>query len=95
MQINDIDNSTIVGNVHIPSKVTSDVDELVKSSTLKLDETHIHEESISDFQDTLVEFSISIPDDIDISEDDTSDFEHVLVESSMPLQIVGIHLPYL
>jgi len=57
VQINDIDNSRIVEDVHIPSEVASDVDDLVKSSTLILDETRIHEESISDIQDALVEFN--------------------------------------
>ena len=46
MQIDNIDNSKTVEDVHIPSEVTNDVDELVKSSTPTLDETHIHVESI-------------------------------------------------
>ena len=43
MQIDDIDNSKIVEDAHIPYEVTSDVD-LIKTSTPTLDETHIHEE---------------------------------------------------
>ena len=66
MQIDDIDNLRIVENVHIPFEVTND-DELVKSSTLTLDETHVHEESISNIHDALVESSTPIPDDIDVS----------------------------
>ena len=49
MQIDDIDNSRVVEDVHIPSEVISDViDDLIKSSTSILDETPVHEESISD-----------------------------------------------
>ena len=43
MQIDDIDNSKIVENDHIPSEITTDVDDLVKSCTLTLDETRVHE----------------------------------------------------
>ena len=50
-----INNSRIIENVQISSEITSDVDELIKSSTPALDEIHIHEESISDVQDALVE----------------------------------------
>jgi len=85
VQIDDINNSRIVGNVHIP--FTSDVDDLVKSSKSALDEIHIHEESISDVQNALVESSTPIPDDIDVLENDTSNFEHVLVESSILVQV--------
>ena len=74
VQINDIDNSRIVEDVHIPSEVASDVDDLVKSSILILDETRIHEESISDIQDALVEFNTPMPDDFNVSEDNTSNF---------------------
>ena len=96
MQVDDIDNSRIVEDVHISSELTNDViDDLVKSSMLTLDETHVHEENISDVQDTLVESSTYIPDDIDVLEDDTSDFKHVLVESSSPYRLLGIHLSYL
>ena len=69
-KIDDIDNLRIVEDVHITSKVTSDVDELVKTSTPTLDETHVYEENISDVQGALVEFSTLILDDIDVSEDD-------------------------
>ena len=48
VQIDDIDNSRFVEDVHITSEVTSDVDELVKSSAPTLEETHIHEENIND-----------------------------------------------
>jgi len=41
----------IVEDVYIHSEVTSDVDELVRSSTLTVDETRVHEKSISDVQD--------------------------------------------
>jgi len=51
VQIDDIDNLRIVENVHIPFEVTSNVDELVKTSIPTLDETHVHEENISDVQD--------------------------------------------
>ena len=69
VQIDDIDNSRIVEDVHIPFKVTSDVDVLVRTSTPTL-ETHVYEENISDVQGALVEFSTLILDDIDVSEDD-------------------------
>jgi len=68
VQIDGIDNSRIVKDVNIPSEVTSDVDNLIKSSTPTLDETRVHEESISDAQDVVIEFSTLIPDDIDVSE---------------------------
>jgi len=84
MQIDDIDNSRIIEDVHITSEVTSGVDELVKTSTPTLDETHIHKENINDIQDVQVESSTPTSDDIDVSEDDTNDSEHVSVESSMP-----------
>jgi len=86
VQINDIDSSRIVEDVHITSEATSYIiDDLMKSSTPTLDETLVHEENISDVQDALVESSTLIPDDIDISEDDNSDSEHVLVKSNMPI----------
>ena len=47
VQIDDIDNSRIVEDVHIPLEVNSNVDELVKSSTPTLDKNPVHEESIS------------------------------------------------
>jgi len=51
VQIDDIDNLRIIEDVHIPFKVTSDVvDELVKTSTPTLDETHINEKNISDIR---------------------------------------------
>ena len=87
VQIDDIDNSRIVKDAHIPSKVTSDVDDLIKSRTPILDEIHVHEEIISDIQDALVESRTPIPDDINVSEEDTSDSEHVLVEFSLPVQV--------
>ena len=52
-----IDDSRIIEDVHLPSESTSDVDELIKFSTLALDEIHVHEESISYVQDALVESS--------------------------------------
>jgi len=52
-----MNNSRIVEDVHIPSEITSDVDELIKSSTPILDEIHVHEESISYVQDALNESS--------------------------------------
>jgi len=76
-----------VEDVHILSKFTSDVDELVKASTPPFEEIHVHEENISDVQNALVESSTRIPDDIDVSENDTSDSQHVLMESSMPVQV--------
>ena len=85
VQIDDIDNSRIAEDGHMPSGITSDVDELVKSSTPILDETCVHKECISDVQDALVESYRPIHDDNDVSEDDTSDFEYVLVEFSMPV----------
>ena len=57
MHIDDIDDSRIIEDVNLPSEATSDVDELIKFSTLALDEIHVHEESISDVQDALVECS--------------------------------------
>ena len=51
VQIDDIDDLRIVEDVHIHFEVTSDVDELVRSSTLTVDETRVHEKSISDVQD--------------------------------------------
>jgi len=50
VRIDDIDNSRIVEDVHIPSGVTSGVDEIIKSSTPAHHEIHVHEESISDIQ---------------------------------------------
>jgi len=82
----------IVDDVHIPSEVTSNVDDLIKSSTPTLEEIHVHEESISDVQDAKVESSIHIPDDIDVLEDDASDLEHILAVSSMPVQVVRYSL---
>ena len=67
MQIGDIDNSRIVEDVHVTLEVTSDVYELVKTSTPTLDETHIHEGNINDVQDALVESNTLTPDDIDVS----------------------------
>jgi len=57
VRIDDIDDLRIVKDVHILSEVTSDVNELIKSSTPALDEIYVHEESISDVQDALVESS--------------------------------------
>jgi len=54
-----------------------------KSSTPTINETHVHEENISDVQDILVDSSTLTHDDINVSKDETSDFEHVLVKSSM------------
>ena len=91
--IDDIDNSKIVENVCIPSVVASDVvDELVKTSTPTLDETHVYEESFRNIQDALVESRTLIHDDIDVSEDDTSDFEHVLVKFTMSVQVARFSL---
>ena len=79
--------------MHIPSEVTSDIDELAKTSTPTLDKNHVHEESIShSVQDALIESSTPIPDDISISEDDTSNSEHILVESSMSVQVTRYSL---
>jgi len=86
LKIDDTDNLRIIENVYIPSEVISDVNELVKISTSTLDETHVHEENISDdIQNALFKSSTLIPDDTDVSEDDTSDSEHILVKSSMPV----------
>jgi len=41
VQIDDIDNSRIIEDVHISPEVTSDVDDLVKSRTPILNETHV------------------------------------------------------
>ena len=65
--------------IYISLEVTGDIDELVKTSTLTLNETHIHEKNISDVHDALVEFSTPIYDDIYVSDDNTSDSEHILV----------------
>jgi len=93
VQIDDIDNLRIVENVHIPSEITSDVvDNLVKSSTLTLDEPHVYKESISGVQDALLKSSTPILDDTDVSEDDTSDSKHILVESNMPVQVARYSL---
>jgi len=54
VQIHDNDNSRIVEDVHIPSEVTSDVNDLVNSSTPALDVIHVHEKSIGDVHDALV-----------------------------------------
>jgi len=66
VQIDDNNNLRNAEDVHITSEVTSDVDELVKTSTPILDQTRIHEENISDVQNALVNSSTPIPDDIDI-----------------------------
>jgi len=59
VRTDDIDNSRIIVDVHIPSEVTSDIlDELVKSNTPALEEIHVREESIIGVQDTLLESSI-------------------------------------
>jgi len=79
VQIDAIDNSSIVANVHIPSEVTNDVDKLVKSSTPALEETHVHEESISDVQDALVKSSTSARDETNVHEENISDVHDVLV----------------
>ena len=92
VQIDNIDNSRIIEDVHSPSEVTSNVDDLIESNTLTLNEIHVNEENISDVQDALVESSSPICYDIDVSEDNTSDLEHVLVESSMPVQIARYSL---
>jgi len=92
VQINDIDNSRIVDNVHIHFEITSDVDEIVKTSTPTLDEVHIHKKNNSDVWDALVESNTPIPDDMDVSEDDTSDSEHVLMESNIFVQVVRYSL---
>ena len=56
MQIDDNNNLRIVKDVHISWKVTSNVfDKLIKTSTPSLNETHVHEENISDIQDALIE----------------------------------------
>jgi len=73
-------------------KLTSDVDELIKASKTTFEEIHIHEESISDVQDTLAESSTHILDDINVSENDTSDLEHAIMESSMPIQVTRYSL---
>jgi len=39
--IDGIDNSRIVEDIHISSEVISNINELVKSNTLILDETHV------------------------------------------------------
>ena len=96
VQIDDIDNSRIIEDVHISSEVTSDVvDELVKSNIPKLNKTRVHEENVSDIQDALVEPSTLIPDDTDVSEDDTSAFEHILMGSNMPVHVARYSLAYL
>ena len=93
VQIDDIDNSRIVEDVHMPFEVINDVvDDLVKSSAPAFDETHVHEERNNDIRYALVESSTSIPNDIDVLEDDTSDFEHVLVEFNMPVQVAKYSL---
>jgi len=92
VQIDCIDNSRIVENVHSPSEVTSDVDDLIEYSTLTFDEIHVNEESISNVQDALVESSSPICYDIDVSEDNTSDLEHVSAESSMSVQVARYSL---
>ena len=60
--IDDINNSRIIEDVHVPFEIISDVDELIKSSTLTLDETHVHEEGIINVQDALVESSTPLHD---------------------------------
>jgi len=72
------DNSKIIEDVHISSQVTNDVDELVKSSTPVLDETHVHEESISDVQNTLVKSSTPALDEIHTHEESTSAVQDTL-----------------
>ena len=51
LQIDDIVNSRIVEDVYVPPEVTSDVHKIVKTITLTLDETHVHEENIGDVRD--------------------------------------------
>ena len=77
-----IDDSRIVKDIHIPSELTSDVDELIKSSILRLDEIHVHEESISDIQDVLVESSTLALDEMLVHDESISDVQYALVESS-------------
>ena len=80
-----VDDLRIVGNVYVPSEVTSVVEDiLVDFSIPILDEIHDSSEGTSDV-DALVESSTLIPDDIYVHEDDTSDSEYVLVESSIPI----------
>ena len=73
MHTNDINDSRIVEDIHILSEITSDVDELVKSSTPILDETHVHEESISDVHDLLVKSSTPTLDETHAHEESISD----------------------
>jgi len=55
LQIDDINNSNIIEDVHIPSEVTSNIfDELVKTSTLILDDINISEDDIHDLEHVLV-----------------------------------------
>jgi len=60
------------------------VDELVKSSTPTLDETHIHEESISDVHDALVKSNTPALDETHVHEESISNVHDALVESSTP-----------
>ena len=83
VQIDDIDNSRIVEDVHIHSVVTNNVDELVKTSTPARDETHVHE-SISDVQNALVKSSTPALDETHVHEESISDVHDALVESSTP-----------
>ena len=93
MQIDDIDNSRIVEDVHMPFEVINDVvDDLVKSSAPAFDETHVHEERNNDIRYALVESSTSIPNDIDVSKYDTSNLEYILVEYSMSVQVARYSL---
>ena len=56
MPSDDVDDSRVVGDIYIPSKIISVVDDtLVDFSTLILNEVHVSSESTSDIMDVLVE----------------------------------------
>ena len=62
VRIDDFHSLRIAKDVHIPFEVTSDVDELIKSSTPALNKIYVHKVSINDVQNALLEFSIPSDD---------------------------------
>jgi len=92
----DVDDSKVVENVYVPFEIISVIENtLVDSSPPILDEVHVFFEGISNVVDTSVESNTPISDDIYAHEGDTSDSEYILVESSMPVQLLGIHLSHI
>jgi len=82
----DVDDSKVVENVHIPSKTTSITKDIsVGSDILILDEDHASYESTSEVVDVIIKFSTPLT--VDVHVHDTSDSTPKLVESSVSSQI--------